>query len=174
MDKKVIFLKRKTISVSVDNELGLIVRAPEGTSLRYIDEVLEAFAPRIERLRMKTAEMENIRKEATAEEEKQLRKRAKEILPEKVKYYSSLVGVSPLRITITSARTRFGSCSGKNSISFSFYLMRYPEEAIDYVVVHELCHILHHNHSKEFYKEVERVLPDYKNREKILKTYTGN
>ncbi|MBQ3537483.1 MAG: M48 family metallopeptidase, partial [Clostridia bacterium] len=81
--------------------------------------------------------------------------------------------VTPLRITVTGAKTRFGSCSGKNSISFSFYLMRYPEEAVDYVVVHELCHIIHHNHSAAFYKEVEKILPDYKRREKILRTYTG-
>jgi len=46
--------------------------------------------------------------------------------------------------------------------------MRFPEDAIDYVVVHELCHMIHHNHSKEFYKEIEKILPDYKRRKKLL------
>ena len=92
------------------------------------------------------------------------------MLPGKVQYYSSLIGVTPGGITVTGARTRFGSCSGKNNLSFSFYLMRFPEEAIDYVVVHELCHILQHNHGKEFYKEIEKILPDYKEREKLLRS----
>ena len=70
---------------------------------------------------------------------------------------------------ITSARTRFGSCSSKGSVCFSLYLMRYPAAAIDAVVVHELSHLRHHDHSPAFYAEVERWLPDYREREKLLK-----
>ena len=90
-------------------------------------------------------------------------------LPEKVSYYSRLMNVTPTRITVTGAKTRFGSCSGKDSICFSYHLMRYPEAAIDYVVVHELAHIKHKNHSKDFYAFIERFMPDYKEREKLLK-----
>ena len=79
------------------------------------------------------------------------------------------MNVKPTGIKITSARKRFGSCSGKNSICFSLYLMTYPKEAVDYVVVHELAHIKYHNHSKEFYNFIERFMPDYKEREKFLK-----
>lgn len=75
----------------------------------------------------------------------------------------------PTALKITSAKTRFGSCSGKDSICFSYLLMRYPDEAIDYVVVHELAHIKHKNHSKAFYTLIEKYLPDYKEREKLLK-----
>lgn len=71
---------------------------------------------------------------------------------------------SPAGITITAARTRFGSCSGKNRLSFSLYLMAYPEAAIEYVVVHELAHIRHHDHSPAFYREVEAYLPDWRAR----------
>ena len=60
-------------------------------------------------------------------------------LPPKIEHYAALMGVHPTRVTITGARTRFGSCSGRNAISFSWRLMQYPEEAIDYVVVHELA-----------------------------------
>ena len=80
-----------------------------------------------------------------------------------------LMKVVPTKITVTGARTRFGSCSGKNSICFSYHLMRYPDKAIDYVVVHELAHIKHKNHSKDFYSFVARFMPDYKEREKLLK-----
>ena len=76
----------------------------------------------------------------------------------------------PAGIKITSARTRFGSCSGKNSICFSWRLMLYPPEAIDYVIVHELAHIRHHDHSPAFYALIEQYLPDWKARMKLLKS----
>ncbi|MBR7150378.1 MAG: M48 family metallopeptidase, partial [Oscillospiraceae bacterium] len=65
--------------------------------------------------------------------------------------------------------TRFGSCSGKNALSFSWRLMQYPMEAVDYVVVHELAHIREHNHSSAFYAIVERYLPDWRERAALLK-----
>ena len=91
------------------------------------------------------------------------------MLPGKVAHYAAIMGVTPTSVKITAARTRFGSCSGKNGICFSLYLMQYPEAAIDYVVVHELAHIRHHDHSPAFYAQVARVLPDYKARQCLLK-----
>lgn len=167
---EIIFSKRKTLSLSVKADGSVIVRAPLKTSERRIDAFVSEHEEWIEKARKRVQERKYSMAKASPEEEKELRSRAKERIPEKVRYYSSLVGVTPTRITITGATSRFGSCSGKNSISFSFYLMRFPEEAVDYVVVHELCHILHHNHSKEFYKEIEKILPDYKEREKILRS----
>jgi predicted metal-dependent hydrolase len=79
------------------------------------------------------------------------------------------VGLKYGRITITGAKNRFGSCSSKGNIAFSYRLMLYPEAAIDYVVVHELAHLLEMNHSPAFYKIVESVMPDYKERRKLLK-----
>ena len=98
-----------------------------------------------------------------------LRKKAKEILPAKVSYYADIMGLKYGRITITGAKTRFGSCSSKGNLSFSYLLMLYPDDAIDYVVVHELSHLLEMNHSARFYKIIESVLPDYKQRIKLLK-----
>ncbi|MBR5506725.1 MAG: M48 family metallopeptidase [Clostridia bacterium] len=91
------------------------------------------------------------------------------MIPPKVEYYSRIMGVKPSSVKITSAHSRFGSCSGKNAICFSYILMCYPEEAIDYVVVHELAHIKHHNHSRSFYNFIGKFMPDYKQREKLLK-----
>lgn len=173
MEYKIIYSDRKTLAAAIERDGSIVVKAPKGITEEYIRGFIEKYEDRIIRAQKKAEEKKEIRKDASPEEEKELRRLAKSLLPEKVKYYSSLIGVTPLRITVTGAKTRFGSCSGKNSISFSFYLMRYPEEAVDYVVVHELCHIIHHNHSAAFYKEVEKILPDYKRREKILRTYTG-
>lgn len=169
IEYKTIFSDRKTLAISVGADGTVTVRAPKGTGASVIDKMIAENSDKIEKARKKVLPKYELFKEADAEEETKLRKKAMEILPGKVRFYSQLIGVSPARVTITGARTRFGSCSGKNSISFSFYLMRFPEEAIDYVVVHELCHILHHNHSKEFYKAIEKILPDYKEREKLLR-----
>ena len=168
MEYKIIYSKRKTVAVQVTPDGEVLVKAPKGTEKKHIEETVIRYSDWIEKAQKKVLGKKIGMKEASAEEEKLLRKKAKELLPEKVNYYSDLLGVKPERLTITGARTRFGSCSGKNSISFSFYLMRFPEEAVDYVVVHELCHIIHHNHSKEFYKEIEKILPDYKKRKKLL------
>ena len=97
--------------------------------------------------------------EPTAEQEAALREKAKEVLPPMVEKYTAIMGVQPVGITVTGARTRFGSCSPKNRLSFSFRLMDYPMDAIEYVVVHELAHIRHKNHGPDFYKEIERCCP---------------
>ena len=83
--------------------------------------------------------------------------------------YAYRMGVWPTRVTVTSARTRFGSCSPKNALSFSWRLMDYPEEAIDYVVVHELAHIRFHDHSPAFYAFISSVMPDHKRRREMLR-----
>ena len=105
----------------------------------------------------------------TDEKIKALRAEAKEYLKAKTEYYSQIMGLKCGRITITSAKTRFGSCSSKGNISYSYRLMLYPEQAREYVVVHELAHLLEMNHSKKFYAIIEKVMPDYKERRRMLK-----
>ena len=100
---------------------------------------------------------------------RRLRADAQALLPKRVAWYARKMGVSPAAVTITGAKTRFGSCSAQGRISFSWRLMDYPPEAIDYVVVHELAHLVHHNHSPAFYALVESVLPDYRARAALLK-----
>ena len=94
---------------------------------------------------------------------------ASDILPKLTERYSEIMGVHPAGVRITGAKTRFGSCSSKNTICFSYLLMLYPREAVEYVVVHELAHIRHHDHSAAFYREVAAVLPDYRERSRLLR-----
>lgn len=168
MDYNVIYSSRRTVSLCIKNG-GLIVRAPFGTSEKKIVEIIEKHSAWVEK-HLKRSEEKHSRESSLSEENiAELRKLAKKILKVKVAYYAEIMGLKYGRITITGAKTRFGSCSSKGNISFSYRLMLYPEAAIDYVVVHELAHLLEMNHSPAFYKIVESVMPDYKERRKLLK-----
>ncbi len=97
------------------------------------------------------------------------RQTARREMPERVVYYARLMGVKPERVSITSAKTRWGSCSGLNRISFSWRLMMAPAELVDYVAVHELAHLKQRNHKPVFWQLVGETLPDYRQRETALK-----
>ena len=94
---------------------------------------------------------------------------AKSLLTNKVIDYSKRMNVVPTAVKINGAKTRWGSCSSINSINFSWRLVMADVDVIDYVVVHELAHILEHNHSERFWRVVALVLPDYERRQKKLK-----
>lgn len=161
--------RRKTISLEIQPDCTVLVRAPLGLP----EEEIRQFVARhqgwldthLEQARARQAR----HPEPTEAEVRALVEKAKAILPGKVAHYAALMGVSPSGITITGARTRFGSCSPKNRLCFSWRLMAYPEEAVDYVVVHELAHIRHKDHSKAFHAFVASVLPDHLERRRLLR-----
>ena len=97
------------------------------------------------------------------------KKYARKIFAAKVAYYQQFTGGNYTSITIRDQKTRWGSCSGRGTLSFNWRLILAPAEILDYVVVHELCHLTHMNHSKEFWALVGSVIPDYKIRRKWLK-----
>lgn len=169
MPYRIVRSRRRTMALELSRDGELIVRLPLGVSDREAERFVREHADWIARAAARQEQRRRAHPEPSPEEAEALRKRAREILPGKVANYAAVMGVEPTGIRITSARTRFGSCSAKNSLSFSWRLMDYPEEAIDYVVVHELAHIRHHNHSKAFYAFIERFLPDYRQRAALLR-----
>ena len=90
--------------------------------------------------------------------------RAKEIIAERVDYYRRQLGFPPVEVRITGAKSRYGSCSADNRLSFSWRLIMAPYPVIDYVIIHELAHIEQKNHSKRFWRFVENIAPDYRQR----------
>ena len=90
-------------------------------------------------------------------------------LEEKVIRYSGIIGVSPRDMKVRNYKTRWGSCDKKGSLTFNFHLIKAPHSIVNYVVVHELCHIIQPNHSKFFWNEVAKYDPYYKDHKKWLK-----
>lgn len=169
-DYELIKSNRKTIEISISNELKLIVRAPNKMTVADIDKFVLKHEKWIEKhlVIAKNRYEGKGYKDLSKDEIDRLKQKALEIIPNRVEYYSKIMNVKPTGVKITSAMTRWGSCSSKNSLCFSYRLMLYPLEAIDYVVVHELAHIRIKNHSKYFYEEIEKYMPDYKDRKKML------
>jgi predicted metal-dependent hydrolase len=168
---KILKSRRRTLSLSVTAELEVIVKAPISMPLWEINEFVQKHSEWIEKqLHFRREQREKAKSlMLTPERIAGLKRQAAEQLPKRVAYYAGIMGVRPTGVKITSARTRWGSCSGKNGLNFSFLLMLVPPAAIDYVVVHELAHIRVKNHGAEFYREIERYLPDYKQRIALLK-----
>ena len=94
---------------------------------------------------------------------------AKSHINNRVAFFSNQMNVTPTAVRISDAKTRWGSCSGKNSVNFSWRLIMADKETIDYVVVHELAHIKQHNHSPKFWSIVESIIPDYTEHKEKLK-----
>ena len=94
---------------------------------------------------------------------------AKQIIPKRVAYYAEQMGEAYGDIRIKDVKSRWGSCSSKRNLNFNWRLVLAPMEMLDYVVVHELCHLKEMNHSPAFWRLVEAVLPDYKKRRAWLK-----
>ena len=168
MDYRVIYSKRRTLAITV-RDATVVVRAPRGIGR----DIIEKFVNKHERwineklaLQRKAAEkVSNL----TESDIKKLKNEAKIYFKQKLDYYSALMGLKYSTMKITSAEKRFGSCNSRGTICFSYRLMLYPEAARDYVVVHEIAHLKHMNHSKDFYKLIERYMPDYKERKRLLK-----
>ncbi len=96
-------------------------------------------------------------------------KKAAARLQEKVRLYAGKTGVSPISVGVKGYNSRWGSCHSDGRIFFNWRIIIAPHSVVDYVVVHELCHLVHHNHSKKFWRLVETILPDYTERKGWLK-----
>jgi len=165
--------KRKTLRLEITPALTVLVRAPLACPQSEIDRFVSRhsgwIAEHMEMMRLRI--QANPPAQISPEEEAALRRRAKEYLPARVRFFSEQMGLCPAGVKITGARTRFGSCSAKNTLCFSWRLMLCPPEGIDLVVVHELAHIRHKNHGPAFYQLLASVLPDHKERKKLLKNF---
>lgn len=173
---EIIKSNRKTIAVEIRPDATIFVRAPffmkEEEILKFVREKDKWIQEHLQKVQERKQNAENMPK-LTREEMHQLANRALKVIPERVGFYARQMNVNYGRITIRNQKARWGSCSGKGNLNFNCLLMLAPDEVVDYVVVHELCHLIEMNHSKKFWMQVERVMPDYKKHKLWLKEH-GN
>lgn len=162
---RVIRSRRKTAVIQITPQGEVLVRCPMRMPVAEIERFVYGKAPwirgHLSRLEPHTCFL--------PEEIEAMRIQAAAMLPERVAYFATLVGVTYGKITVRCQRTLWGSCSGKGNLNFNCLLSQVPPQVADYVVVHELCHRKEMNHSARFWAEVERVLPDYREARKWLK-----
>lgn len=141
---------------------------PKGIALRWAESRHEWIVAALERVAHREAQTPS----HTPEEIEHLRKVAKEKLPQMLHSASLRTGLRYSRLTIRKTHTRWGSCTREGNISLSLFLVLLPDELIDYICVHELCHTVHHNHSAEFHALVNHHLGGReKELQKRLKNY---
>lgn len=180
MNYRLIRSGRKSIAIEVRPE-GIVVRAPYGVTKNQIDAFVLSRADWIARAQARLAARSPVDDPLSAEDIRALAEEALRLIPQRVAHYAPLVGVTYGRITIRNQRSLWGSCSAKGNLNFNCLLMLTPPEVIDSVVVHELCHRKHMNHSKAFYDEVLRVYPEYhkwnrwlkENGDRLMRRMTG-
>lgn len=157
---------RRSMAIEVRPGGEVLVRVPEKVSDRaarafvagYLDRVIKS----VERMKAQPRA-----EEPDTEEIMRLRARAGAEMPARVAYWCAKLGVKAEEVKITSAKRRWGSCSSNGNICFSYLLMRCPNAFIDYVALHEAAHLVHRNHSRDFYALIEQHMPDYRERRKL-------
>ena len=148
--------RRITLSVRPSGETRLTY--PRLVSRKRALEFLESRVEWVEQSRVRIAERTTPKPQYTTEQIERMRREAKALLPERVAFWAQKFGFKYGRVSIRASRSKWGSCSGDNNISLSLFLMTLPEHLRDYVIIHELCHTVHHNHSAAFHALVDRCL----------------
>ena len=169
---QIIRSNRKTIAIQINAGGEVLVRCPRQMGTDAIRAFVEEKAGWIRKHLEKQAAAPK-QPRITEAELQRLAQDAAHTVPERVAHFAPLVAVQYGRITIRCQRSRWGSCSSQGNLNFNCLLMLAPPEILDYVVVHELCHRKEMNHSQRFWAEVERILPDYRERRNWLKEH-GN
>lgn len=158
---------RKTIAIQIKPDGQVVVRCPKRMRIEEARRFAESKADWIKKHLARRPPQDVVK--YTPKEIEQLREQARKLVTERVRYYAPIVGVTYGQIAIRMQHTRWGSCSSKGNLNFNCLLALVPPEVLDYVVVHELCHRKEMNHSVQFWKEVERVIPYYKSCKKWLR-----
>lgn len=151
----------KNVYISIKNG-AVIITAPKYVAKEEIEKLLIKKVNWIYK-KLKTQEIETEKPDLYTKEEfvKIVEKTAKELIYE--------TGIKPNKIRIREIKYAWGSCSSNKNITINLKLMKYSKEAIKYVILHELCHIKHMNHSKDFWELVKNYMPNYKEVKKELK-----
>ena len=169
--------KRKSAAIKITADMQIVVFVPVYVSDNEIERMVISKSKWIDEHMLKvqsTIDERSKLEKITFEQIKELADQAVEYIPKRVKYYAEKENFVYNKITIKNLVSRWGSCSTKGNLNFNCLLMLTPDYVIDYIVVHELCHLREMNHSEKFWAEVEKIMPDYQRAELWLKQNGGN
>lgn len=169
--------KRKSAAIKITADMQIVVFVPLYVSDNEIERMVISKSKWIYEHMLKvqsTIDERSKLEKITFEQIKELADQAVEYIPKRVKYYAEKENFVYNKITIKNLVSRWGSCSTKGNLNFNCLLMLTPDYVIDYIVVHELCHLREMNHSEKFWAEVEKIMPDYQRAELWLKQNGGN
>lgn len=169
--------KRKSAAIKITADMQIVVFVPLYVSDNEIEKMVISKSKWIDEHMLKvqsTIDERSKLEKITFEQVKELADQAVEYIPKRVKYYAEKENFVYNKITIKNLVSRWGSCSTKGNLNFNCLLMLTPDYVIDYIVVHELCHLREMNHSEKFWTEVEKIMPDYQRAELWLKQNGGN
>lgn len=169
--------KRKSAAIKITADMQIVVFVPLYVSDNEIERLVISKSKWIDEHMLKvqsTIDERSKLEKITFEQIKELADQAVEYIPKRVKYYAEKENFVYNKITIKNLVSRWGSCSTKGNLNFNCLLMLTPDYVIDYIVVHELCHLREMNHSEKFWAEVEKIMPDYQRAELWLKQNGGN
>ncbi len=169
--------KRKSPTIKITADMQIVVFVPLYVSDNEIEKMVISKSKWIDKHMLKvqsTIDERSKLEKITFEQVKELADQAVEYIPKRVKYYAEKENFVYNKITIKNLVSRWGSCSTKGNLNFNCLLMLTPDYVIDYIVVHELCHLREMNHSEKFWAEVEKIMPDYQRAELWLKQNGGN
>ena len=166
---KIVRSRRKTIALSVEEGPSILVKSPVSLGDAAIKRFVGKHRRWIENRILALQERKRNARVYSPDEIAAFRKQARLLALKGFARYAQPMGVAPAGLKITSAATRWGSCSAKNGVCFSWRIALLPPEASDYIIVHELAHIRVKNHGPRFYAEVAKILPDYRARIALLK-----
>jgi len=163
---KVIRSNRKTIAIQIMPNGDVLVRSPNRASESEIRKFVESKSAWVQK---HLSGMNAERAEPFSKDQIEvLRRQTKLLVEERAAHYCTILGVTYHQISVRTQRTRWGSCSSKGNLNFNCLLALVPADVLDYVVVHELCHLKEMNHSNRFWELVRGVLPDYEHRKRWL------
>lgn len=214
---KIIRQKRKSISITLDEDYNIIIKAPHYVGKKQIEDMIEKNKERIEqtitRRKQKASQNDWVQNkkilylgeyrdicilEATSGNarveykddvfyfyrpcgegdecirpllEAYLREETQVLLAALTQKYTSIVGVTCNKVTIRKQKTRWGSCSSKGNLSYNIKLICAALSCIEYVVLHEVMHLRHFDHSQAFWRDIEKIMPNYKEKKEYLKKY---
>ena len=166
---------RKTIGLQVCENGDAVLRIPNQLSADALQKFLDSehawIWKKVEQMQMRMEQRQETGAVPVGELSRDELEKIKKKIESRVNAYKKAMGVTIGWITIRNQKTRWGSCSSKGNLNFNYQLYYLPDELLDYVVIHELAHRRYMDHSKEFWDEVEKYGPDYRERRQQLKKY---